>query len=139
MQWVMVFLDLLPLLRLQQRNVCRVCLVDKPLSEFHYRSDSGKHRTECKSCRCKREAASRYNLAVSDVETMKAKQHNCCAICGTHAEDIVHKTFSETLVIDHCHSTGKVRGLLCPTCNSMLGHAKDDLAILKKAIDYLLQ
>jgi hypothetical protein len=69
---------------------------------------------------------------------MKEEQGNRCAICKTHADDIPHATFKyNPLVIDHCHSTGHVRGLLCPTCNNMLGHAKDNVAVLAAAIEYL--
>lgn len=39
--------------------------------------------------------------------------------------------------IDHCHKTGKVRGLLCKTCNTGIGHLKDDPNILRSAINYL--
>ena len=43
----------------------------------------------------------------------------------------------ETAHVDHCHKTKKVRGLLCKTCNLLLGHAKEDINKLFKAIDYL--
>ena len=47
------------------------------------------------------------------------------------------KTESLVLAIDHCHSTGKIRGLLCDRCNHGLGHFKDDINLLIKAIEYL--
>lgn len=50
-----------------------------------------------------------------------------CYLCGSH-----HK-----LCIDHCHKTGKNRGLLCSSCNFALGHFKDDKTVLEKAIKYL--
>jgi len=119
-------------------KVCRVCGETKPLSEYQFRKERGIHRTECKPCRSSTEAAKRYGLTVGDVERMKEEQGNRCAICKTHADDIPHATFKHNpLVIDHCHTTGQVRGLLCPTCNSMLGHAKDNVAVLSAAITYL--
>lgn len=77
-------------------------------------------------------------MTVGDIEKLKEEQGNRCAICGTHADDIPHANFKHNpLVIDHCHTTGKVRGLLCPTCNSGLGHFHDDVGKLANAIAYL--
>lgn len=119
-------------------QLCRVCECEKPLSEFHFRKENNKHRTECKHCRNKREAARRYDISVGDVDRLIEAQGNTCAICGTHANDIEHKSFvSNPLVIDHDHSTGKVRGLLCPTCNNGLGHFKDNPELLFAAAEYL--
>ena len=119
-------------------QVCRKCCIEKDLSEFSYRNDNKKHRSECKLCRATTEAAKRYNVTVGDIELLKEKQRNCCAICGTHADDIPHKSFSHNpLVIDHDHETGEVRALLCPTCNSGLGHFKDSPELLIKAAKYL--
>lgn len=117
---------------------CRVCEEEKPLSEFHFRRDSGKHRTECKDCRNLREAARRYQATVGDIEALRESQGNCCAICGTHSNEIEHRSFTTNpLVIDHCHASGEVRGLLCPTCNAGLGHFKDSPELLLNAIKYL--
>jgi hypothetical protein len=63
---------------------------------------------------------------------MFAEQKGCCAICGVH-QDNVTKRFS----VDHNHSTGKVRGLLCQNCNAGLGNFMDDISNLKSAIEYL--
>lgn len=48
-------------------------------------------------------------------------------------------SFESKHIIDHCHTTGKIRGLLCTNCNNMLGKAKDNVEVLKKAISYLEQ
>ena len=121
-------------------QVCRICGIDKPLSEFSYRKENKKHRTNCKLCRAKEEAAKRYNITVGAVEELHIKQKDCCAICGIHSSDIPHKQFTHNpLVIDHCHSTGEVRGLLCPTCNSGLGHFKDNPEMLISAAQYILK
>ena len=119
-------------------QVCRVCGIDKPLSEFSYRKDNQKHRTNCKLCRAKQEAASRYNVTVGEIDSLRLAQDSCCAICGTHSSDIPHKSFEHNpLVIDHDHTTGEVRGLLCPTCNAGLGHFMDSEELLLKAAFYL--
>lgn len=58
--------------------------------------------------------------------------HGCCDICG-----ISEKECQNNLSIDHCHQTGKFRGFLCRACNHLLGNAKDDIYILRRAADYL--
>lgn len=55
----------------------------------------------------------------------------CCEICGRHT-DVVG-----TLHIDHDHTTGKFRGMLCSACNTGLGQMQDSIDILKKALVYL--
>lgn len=60
---------------------------------------------------------------------MFASQNNKCAICGIDIKD--------NGVVDHSHITNKVRGILCNKCNVLLGMARDNVDILKKAIDYL--
>lgn len=72
-----------------------------------------------------------YNLTQKQVEDMRKSQDNKCAICNDEFGD-VYKT-----QIDNCHSSGKVRGLLCIHCNWMLGKARDNPAILRNGADYL--
>lgn len=74
-----------------------------------------------------------YDLTVEQFRAMEAAQGNRCKICGTTPE----QAGISRLFVDHCHATGKVRGLLCNLCNSMLGKAKDQVEILQKAIAYL--
>ncbi len=62
------------------------------------------------------------------------RQGGCCAICGQPEKELKRQ-----LSIDHCHVTGHIRGLLCHRCNFILGFAKDNIYILKSAIDYLIE
>jgi len=73
-----------------------------------------------------------YNITLKQYNEMFAKQNGCCAICGRH-QDI----FKVKLSVDHNHTTGKNRDLLCNNCNSMLGQSHDNIDILKSAIAYL--
>lgn len=73
-----------------------------------------------------------FGITTEQFEQMKETQSGCCAICGKH-QDVLTKT----LCVDHCHSTGKIRGLLCNNCNSGIGFLKDNTTILKAAIKYL--
>ncbi len=75
-----------------------------------------------------RQKFNKYKIVKSEFEQLIIKQNNCCAICEV--------TF-ETPHIDHCHNSGKIRGLLCLNCNNGLGRFKDNVRLLQKAIEYL--
>ena len=72
--------------------------------------------------------ARRYGLTWQTYQAILARQGQACAICGT-AE--------RPLCIDHCHATGKVRGLLCGPCNRGLGCYRDGPNLLRAAAAYL--
>ena len=75
-----------------------------------------------------------FNLTYEEYNNMLKEQSNKCKICKT----IFSKTEYKTLpCVDHCHTTDKVRGLLCVNCNSGIGMLKDSTNLLKKAINYL--
>ena len=69
-----------------------------------------------------------YGLLPEEYELMVVQHNNCCAIC---------KKEPDKLFIDHCHTNGHVRGLLCQHCNTLLGMAKDSVVILQGAVKYL--
>lgn len=73
-----------------------------------------------------------YGISYQEYLTMLAAQQYACAICGT-TETGKYKAFH----VDHCHITGIVRGLLCSNCNTGIGNLKDDVGLLKRAIQYL--
>jgi|TARA_S200002703_G_scaffold153282_1_gene154688 hypothetical protein len=77
----------------------------------------------------------RYGITHEDYEKMLKLQGGVCKICGTNEPGFSHKFF----VVDHCHDSNKIRGLLCHNCNTMLGHARDSTATLSEAIVYLDQ
>lgn len=74
----------------------------------------------------------KYGLTEDQYQSLMAKQHSKCAICKVGL--IAHGKNTHT---DHCHKTGRVRGLLCPACNQGLGRFKDDPIRLAVAIAYL--
>jgi len=78
------------------------------------------------------ELKSRYNLTLDQYDLMLKQQDNCCKICNIHESKLNRK-----LSVDHCHTTNKVRGLLCMECNTLLGKVKDNINTLNNAIDYL--
>ena len=73
-----------------------------------------------------------FGITLEDYEFMVKSQDDCCSICGKH-----RTKNGRRLAVDHCHITGKVRGLLCSHCNKALGTFKDSINILNKAIEYL--
>ena len=73
----------------------------------------------------------RYGISSEDYDAMLEEQDNKCKICLGEFND---QTVTN---IDHCHTTNKVRGILCPHCNRGLGQFKDNIKLLTKAINYL--
>lgn len=73
-----------------------------------------------------------YGLTLDAYRGLLEAQHGVCAICGQ-----VDTTAKQILSVDHCHDTGKVRGLLCHHCNVGLGHFRNDPALLSRAAEYL--
>lgn len=74
----------------------------------------------------------KYGITLDQFNQKWADQGSCCHICKT-TENSKGKSFA----VDHCHKTGKVRGILCDNCNHILGKANDDQHILLRAAEYL--
>jgi len=70
----------------------------------------------------------KYGVSLADYDAMLVAQNGACAVCKSPA--------SKTLDIDHDHASGRVRGLLCTSCNRMIGHAGDDAERLLAAATY---
>lgn len=74
-----------------------------------------------------------YGITIAEYDQMFSSQSGKCAICETHQDNL-----SKRLAVDHCHTTGKLRKLLCEKCNRGLGFFQDSPVLLKKAMEYLL-
>ena len=77
-----------------------------------------------------------YGLTQAAYDAMLIAQNGVCAIC---LEPPKQRGQRLNLDVDHCHKTGKVRGLLCPLCNAGLGQFRDDPQRLTSAIHYLAE
>jgi len=73
----------------------------------------------------------KFGITIQDYNNMLEAQNGACAICGSIGNG------KKALAVDHCHTTGKIRGLLCDDCNNGLGRFRDNKQSLLKAIDYL--
>lgn len=122
---------------------CATCNEVKSLTEF-YKNPGCKdgHFKHCKVCDRKRAKLwwdsnqdkvllRKYGITEQQFHDMLSDQCGRCAICATHFET------SRKTHIDHCHTSKKVRGVLCHTCNVMIGMAKDSVQTLENAIYYL--
>ena len=130
---------------------CNKCQEWKPLTtEFWYWSESrNAWHTPCKKCtrsytngynaehrnEARRNARSaamkyKYGITVEEYNDLLRKQDGVCAVCGSTG-------FGRRLSVDHCHTTGHVRGLLCYKCNTGAGMLNDDPALVAKLLLYL--
>ena len=76
----------------------------------------------------------KYGIGEAEYQELLSEQGGCCAICRIPS----NKCKNSVLCVDHCHTTKKVRGLLCFNCNSILGLANDRPEVLKAAIEYII-
>lgn len=138
---------------------CRKCGTDKPVVEFY----KDKSRTDglthwCKDCQrskhveydrsdyrrqyyednktkfdenSRRVHLKKYGITPEEYAELLFLQGGVCKICGGQSKG------DRRLAVDHCHTTGKIRGLLCNTCNAGLGQFGDNVELLRKAITYL--
>ena len=123
-------------------RMCKVCAVVKDKKTGFY----GAHH-KCRSCisednKKTRTPGSRYaewlkgyGLTPESYNEMLEKQGGGCAICGSKDHGGAKRT--TRFPVDHCHETGKTRGLLCHRCNRALGFFKDDIQTLQNAVKYL--
>lgn len=119
-------------------KTCNRCGKIKELFEFSKRSDRPSGiQSKCKDCErevrrkyYKPHEAIRRKLNISDTEynQLISESNNCCNICNR----VLDKK-----CIDHCHTTNKVRGVLCNNCNTALGLVGDNIQTLESMIKYL--
>jgi hypothetical protein len=145
----------------QYEKTCPMCKVTKPLAEF---KKSGRVVAEpardvysyCKPCALERDREWRrrnpdkkraytlrnnllkYGITPEQYNELLLAQGRRCAICGTDEPGNKKNSAGETrFAVDHDHETQKVRGLLCSFCNNGIGHFRDDVALMARAIAYL--
>ncbi|WP_196755066.1 endonuclease VII domain-containing protein [Burkholderia anthina] len=114
--------------RLAGLRHCFTCRTWKARTQFTVdRQRPGGLAARCRECMSDASSASRYGISVEELRAFRVANDHRCQICG--ATDILY--------IDHCHKTGKLRGLLCPNCNSGIGHFRENPELFIVAIHYL--
>ena len=136
-------------------KVCKTCKQEKELSEFPvgkgYKEGIRPHCFECRreyevesyhkhkhkrpydyEADKNRKLQKSFGIGYQEYLQMLEAQQGACAICGT-TDTGKRKAFA----VDHCHDTGKIRGLLCGNCNTGIGNLRDNIKLLERAIEYL--
>ena len=102
------------------------------IREIRKRTDEKRRQT-----RRNKELERKYGLTYEDYLLMLDSQNGVCSICGRPERLLGKGGVVRPLNVDHDHSTGKIRGLLCASCNLALGNLEDSVDYLKNAISYL--
>jgi hypothetical protein len=131
------------------KQICVCCKIEKPISDFEFQKNRPNPRKQCKVCRYKnrdrekekkrhREYMKERRKTQPDVVRQNWERSvygaskedlnlQSCVICGS----------TRRLCIDHDHTTGNIRGILCTKCNAGIGMFDDNTTRLRLAIDYL--
>lgn len=131
-----------------------MCDGNYPLNMFHSnKSQRDGLNTYCKTCQNKENARRKaekkkdkvafrrsnyatelrkYGITLQQYDEMLYNQDGCCLGCCITIEE-----YGKHFAVDHCHSTGKIRGLLCGPCNLALGYVRDSPQVLRWLVNYL--
>jgi hypothetical protein len=106
----------------------------RAFAKKHYEENIEKYRVLSRAGHLRR----KFGISIGEYEALMEKQGGCCAICEL-PETMVdgRRGKVKTLAVDHCHDTGKIRGLLCSNCNRAIGLLKDSTKLVSKALSYL--
>lgn len=110
---------------------CIKCDEYKPFTEFRVRKyrKGTPYRNQCRACERRSRRERIYGVSDDSIREMIKAQNYRCAIC--------REPFKATPCVDHCHTTGVVRGMLCANCNIGLAKFRDSIRMLELAVDYL--
>lgn len=121
----------------ERRCICKTCHYVQSSAWYQKNIQNVKHHYRTvtklkydKNLRRENHLAKSYGITIGEYKSLLSSQNHKCLICGI--DDSI-----SSLKIDHCHSTGAIRGLLCDLCNRGLGMFKDNKYNLERAIDYL--
>lgn len=131
-------------LALDGKKKCCRCKQLKTTSEFtpcSIKEAADGFRPACICCQRDRELRKSYGINIDEYEEMAKKQDYRCAICGSDDPQSPlksnHRRHMKFFSVDHDHTTGKIRGLLCFKCNTGIGNFGESLERLEKAVAYM--
>lgn len=116
-------------------KICKVCHQNLSISKFSKSKGMINHFDTCIKCY----NLKKFGINAIDYLRILEKQGNKCAICNTseRPKDKRRPEGIRDFPVDHCHRTGKIRGILCTKCNTGLGAFMNNKILLKRAINYL--
>ena len=114
---------------------CKNCR--RELDEMMFREYKGKIAKTCIRC-CRRHIARQHGLPATAYDDLWEEQLGHCKICGIDLDERAEQGNPRCPHLDHCHTTGQVRGILCSKCNRGLGIFNDCHVTLSSAVEYLL-
>lgn len=140
-----------------QEKECCICNTRKPFSDFfNYKNKNDGKSYRCKSCddlarkkwaidnperahlsQRERNLKHRFSVDLKWYEKQFEKQNYSCAICKSKTNKTAGDREFWNFSVDHCHNSGKVRGILCNNCNRALGLFQDNPKLIRKAAEYV--
>lgn len=112
---------------------CKKCSLVLDFSKFSKKqANKDGYANDCKDCRRNDKLKYKYGIDSSEYNLKLKQQNYKCVVCG-----VEENKDGTRLCVDHCHSTGKVRDLLCSRCNAVLGLVDEDTDRLIKLKAYL--
>ncbi len=118
-------------------RICSSCRVNLPIAYFGKKRKGYDYR--CKDCQIDYGYRRSFGITKADYDMMFEKQKGLCALCHEPSKTILSNGKVKRLSVDHDHSTGRVRGLLCKDCNLLLYHLGDNAKGVKKAMAEILE
>ena len=134
-------------------KICKRCKIEKEDSFFNKeRKGSEKLQSYCKQCMTEynRERTKNnpgigtdrhyrrvFGISLEDVKQLLKKQDSKCLLCNKQLSLLKGRGFLNIAHVDHCHKTGKIRGILCGSCNTSLGKLGDSIEAIEKVLKYL--
>ena len=108
-----------------RRQTCKYCRQANYRAWYKTRKDTSEHKKDAHA----RQIKAQYGISIEQYNEMLNRQNGVCKICK--------KENGRRLCVDHCHTTGRVRGLLCDNCNKAMGLCNDDPKLLRLCAEYL--